>query len=142
VHLADYRGKNVILYFSEGAGCQACITQMGEITKNQAAFDKANIVVLPVVMNTKEQILADMAANGVTTPFLLDDGTVSKEYGTLGKGMHAGLPGHSFVLIDTAGVQRWYGEYPSMWLAPKDLLTEATKHLNAPSSRPAVPQSP
>jgi FtsP/CotA-like multicopper oxidase with cupredoxin domain len=41
VHLADYRGKNVILYFSEGAGCQACITQMGEITKDQAAFDKA-----------------------------------------------------------------------------------------------------
>jgi hypothetical protein len=43
--------------------------------------------------------------------------------------MHAGLPGHSFVLIDTQGVQRWYGEYPSMWLAPKDLLAEATKHL-------------
>lgn len=129
VHLADYRGKNVLLYFSEGAGCQACLTQMGEITNNQAAFDKANIVVLPIVMNTKEQIVADMAANGVTTPFLLDDGTVSKEYGTLGKGMHAGLPGHSFVLIDTQGVQRWYGEYPSMWLAPKDLLAEASKHL-------------
>jgi peroxiredoxin len=129
VHLGGYRGKNVILYFSEGAGCQACITQMGEITHNQAAFDKANIVVLPIVMNTKEQIVADMAANGVTTPFLLDDGTVSKEYGTLGKGMHAGLPGHSFVLIDAQGVQRWYGEYPSMWLAPKDLLAETTKHL-------------
>lgn len=129
VHLADYRGKNVILYFSEGAGCQACITQMGEITNNQAAFDKANVVVLPIVMNTKEQIVADMAANGVTTPFLLDDGTVSKAYGTLGKGMHAGLPGHSFALIDAQGVQRWYGEYPSMWLAPKDLLAEATKHL-------------
>jgi peroxiredoxin len=102
---------------------------MGEITNNQAAFDKANIVVLPIVMNTREQIVADMAANGVTTPFLLDDGTVSKAYGTLGKGMHADLPGHSFVLIDAQGVQRWYGEYPSMWLAPKDLLAEATKHL-------------
>jgi hypothetical protein len=57
-------------------------------------------------MNSKEQILADMSSNGVRTPFLLDDGTVSKEYGTIGKGMHAGLPGHSFVLIDKTGKQR------------------------------------
>ena len=65
-----------------------------------------------------------MAANGVRTPFLLDDGTVSKAYGTIGKGMHADLPGHSFVLIDKAGNQRWYGAYPSMWLSNADLLKE------------------
>ena len=70
-----------------------------------------------------------MKLNDVTTPFLLDDGTVSQEYGTLGKGMHAGLPGHSFVLIDKNGVQRWYGEYPSMWLDPGELLTAVRDHL-------------
>jgi hypothetical protein len=43
--------------------------------------------------------------------------------------MHAGLPGHSFVLIDKDGQQRWYGEYPSMWLEPTDLLKEITKKL-------------
>jgi hypothetical protein len=80
-------------------------------------------------MNTKEQITADMAANGVHTPFLLDDGTVSTAYGTIGKGMHAGLPGHSFVLIDKTGKQRWYGEYPSMWLSNADLLGEVRSHL-------------
>ena len=129
VHLADYRGKNVILYFSEGAGCQSCLMQMGQIEKQRAAFDKAGFTVLPIVMNTRDQITADMAANGVATPFLLDDGTVSAAYGTLGKGMHAGLPGHSFVLIDAQGQQRWYGEYPSMWLAPDQLLAQATSHL-------------
>jgi hypothetical protein len=36
---------------------------------------------------------------GATTPFLLDDGTVSQAYGTLGEGMQAGPPGHSFVLV-------------------------------------------
>jgi hypothetical protein len=72
-----------------------------------------------------------MRVNGVTTPFLLDDGTVSRAYGTLGKGMHAGLPGHSFVLIDANGIQRWYGEYPSMWLAPSDLLKEIRTRLPA-----------
>jgi peroxiredoxin len=129
--LAEHRGENVLLYFSEGAGCQSCIVQMGEIEKQAAAFEKLGVAVLPIVMNTREQITADMDANGVTTPFLLDDGTVSEAYGTLGKGMHAGLPGHSFVLIDKQGRQRWYGEYPSMWLAPQDLLDEVRSKLGA-----------
>lgn len=130
VHLAALRGKPVVLYFSEGAGCGSCIQQMTAIEKDKAAFDAAGITVLPIVMNTNAQISADMATYGATTPFLLDDGTVSQAYGTLGKGMHAGLPGHSFVLIDATGVQRWYGEYPSMWRDPNELLTQVTAHLN------------
>jgi len=130
VRLSDYVGKsNVVLYFSEGAGCQSCLVQMREIEKDRTAFARDNITVLPIVMNDRSQITADMATNGVSTPFLLDDGTVSKAYDTLGKGMHAGLPGHSFVLIDKQGTQRWYGEYPSMWLDPKDLLNEIESHL-------------
>jgi peroxiredoxin len=129
--LAEHRGENVMLYFSEGAGCQSCIVQMGEIEKRAAEFAKANVTVLPIVMNTPEQILRDMELNRVSTPFLLDDGTVSDAFGTLGKGMHAGLPGHSFVLIDTEGRQRWYGEYPSMWLDPGELLDEIRSRLDA-----------
>ena len=127
--LSDHRGENVLLYFSEGAGCQSCLVQMGEIEKLADAFAEKNITVLPIVMNTKAQIIRDMAVNDVKTPFLLDDGTVSDAYGTIGNGMHAGLPGHSFVLIDIEGNQRWYGEYPSMWLAPQELLAEVTKRL-------------
>lgn len=128
VSLADLRGKNVLLYFNEGAGCQACLVQMAQIEKDPG-FAAAGLTVLPIVMNPREQITADMAANGVRTPFLLDDGTVSTAYGTIGKGMHADLPGHSFVLIDKAGKQRWYGEYPSMFLSPADLLREVATHL-------------
>jgi peroxiredoxin len=129
VTLSDLRGENVVLYFSEGAGCQSCIVQMGEIEKRIDDFDALDVTVLPIVMNTREQIAADMAVTGVTTPFLLDDGTVSRAYGTLGKGMHTGLPGHSFVLVDKDGRQRWYGEYPSMWLSPDDLLRELRDRL-------------
>ena len=129
VSLSDYRGKNVLLYFSEGAGCQACLVQMAQIEAMQNQFDAAKLVVLPIVMNSKADILADMKLNGVHTPFLLDDGTVSTAYGTIGKGMHPGLPGHSFVLIDSNGSKRWYGEYPSMWLEPKDLLAKVTSVL-------------
>jgi peroxiredoxin len=129
--LADHRGENVLLYFNEGAGCQSCIVQMGEIEKQAKAFAAEDVTVLPIVMNSREQILADMELNGVKTPFLLDDGTVSDAYGTLGKGMHAGLPGHSFVLIDAEGQQRWYGEYPSMWLDPTSLLDKVRNRLGA-----------
>lgn len=131
VELADFRGSNVLLFFNEGAGCQSCLVQMAEIEKHADHLAELDVTVLPIVMNTREQITADMAANGVKTPFLLDDGTVSEAYGTLGKGMHAGLPGHSFVLVDEAGTQRWYGEYPQMWLSPEDLLDELRSRLDA-----------
>lgn len=132
IHLADYRGKsNVVLYFSEGAGCQSCLVQMALIEKDKAAFDRADVVVLPIVMDSREEIVQAMKATGVTTPFLLDDGRVSTAYGTIGRGMHPGLPGHSFVLVDKTGVQRWYGEYPSMYLSPSDLLAQVRKHLRS-----------
>ena len=131
VHLADLRRHNVVLYFNEGAGCGACLQQMTSIEQNKAAYDAANITVLPIVMNTREQITADMTQYGVKTPFLLDDGTVSRAYDTLGHGMHAELPGHGFVLIDSNGIQQWKGEYPSMWLAPNELLDQVTQHLPA-----------
>lgn len=47
----------------------------------------------------------------------------------LGKGMHAGLPGHGFVLVTPAGQQVWAAEYPSMWFAPDQLLKEVTSYL-------------
>ncbi len=130
VTLSALRGTPVILYFNEGAGCGSCTAQMAEIEKHPG-FAAAGIDVLPIVMNTADQILPDMKEFGVTTPYLLDDGTVSAAYDVLGKGMHEGLPGHGFVLIDADGVQRWYGNYPSMWLDPDDLLKEATSRLRA-----------
>nr|WRX71473.1 peroxiredoxin family protein [Actinomycetes bacterium] len=129
--LAQHRGENVLLYFSEGAGCQSCIVQMRELEKQADFVAREDLTVLPIVMNTREQITADMAANGVTTPFLLDDGSVSEAYGTLGKGMHPDLPGHSFVLIDKQGRQLWYGDYPSMWLASEDLVDQVRGRLGA-----------
>lgn len=131
VSLSDLRGRPVLLYFNEGAGCDACTAQLAAIEQNRAAFDALDVAILPIVMNSREQIQADLDRFDVTTPVLLDDGTVSKAYDTLGKGMHAGLPGHSFILIDAQGTQLWYGEYPSMWLDPADLLKEITARLDA-----------
>jgi hypothetical protein len=70
VSLASYRGRDAVLYFSEGVGCDACFYQMTEFQDHAT-------------------------------------GSVSRAYGVLGKGMHPGLPGHGFVLIDAHGMQRW-----------------------------------
>ncbi len=72
-----------------------------------------------------------MAAYGLHTPYLIDaTGKVSHAYGVPGKGMHAALPGHGFVLIDARGRQRWYGEYPSMYLSAAGLLHQVRAHLD------------
>jgi peroxiredoxin len=123
ITLSSLRGHPVLLYFSEGAGCEACIYQMKAI-EGDAKFADKGIVVLPIVMDPLVQIRAAMTYDGVTTPFLMDDGKVSAAYGTLGTGMHAGLPGHGFVLVNAAGDRVWSGDYPSMWIPPTDLLTE------------------
>ncbi|HMO10798.1 MAG TPA: redoxin domain-containing protein [Actinotalea sp.] len=128
VSLSDYAGSPVILYFNEGAGCDSCLIQMAKI-EQEPGFAEAGIEVLPIVMNTADQINADRERLGVEAPFALDDGTVSEAYGTLGTGMHEGLPGHGFILIDADGVQRWYGNYPSMWLDPAELLDIALDKL-------------
>lgn len=121
VSLESFRGSPVLLYFSEGAGCDSCIIQMAAIEQDPE-FADAGIVVLPIVMNRQTDIMAAMMREDVVTPFLMDDGTISDAYGTLGTGMHANLPGHGFVLINADGEQVWSGNYPSMWIAPEDLF--------------------
>ena len=81
-------------------------------------------------MNPAGQVRQELASFGLHTPYLIDTtGTASRAYRVLGKGMHAGLPGHGFVLINARGMQRWYGEYPSMHLSATGLLKEVRAHL-------------
>lgn len=123
VSLSDYRGRNVLLYFNEGVGCDACFYQMVELQKHVGDLAGAGLTVVPIVVNPAPQVASEMARFGITTPYLVDEGArVSEAYGMLGKGMHAGLPGHGFVLVDGAGRVRWKMEYPSMYVSTADLL--------------------
>jgi peroxiredoxin len=88
----SYRGHNVLLYFSEGAGCQSCITQMNTIESKASEFKAVDVTVLPIVMNSADEIRPELTSENVKTPFLIDaDGNASRSYGVLGKGMHADL---------------------------------------------------
>lgn len=131
VSLADFKGKSVLIYFNEGAGCDACFYQQVDIEKRAAEFRDLGVTVLPIVMNPADQVLPDLARFKITTPYLIDsDGSVSQAYGVLGKGMHAGLPGHGFVLIDGDGVVKWQGEYPTMYLPADELIAKVKAGLS------------
>jgi peroxiredoxin len=130
VSLASYRGRDVVLYFNEGVGCDACFYQMREFEQHARTLASAGITIVPIVMNPAIQVRPELAAFGIRTPYLIDAaGTVARAYGVFGKGMHAGLPGHSFVLIDARGTERWYGEYPSMYLSTAGLISQVKAHL-------------
>jgi peroxiredoxin len=123
--LSDFQGHDVLLYFSEGVGCDACFYQMDELEKNAAELSSEGITVLPIVVNPADQVQTEMNRFGLTTPFLIDsDASVSSAYGVIGTGMHANLPGHSLILVDGSGRIAWRGDYPSMFVSTGQLLSD------------------
>lgn len=131
VSLSDYAGRNVLLYFNEGVGCDACFYQTVELENNADRLEAADIALLPIVVNPVDQVQGELMRFGITTPYLIDaEGRVSKDYGVMGKGMHANLPGHGFVLIDRSGQVRWTKEYPSMYASTSELLAAVDPYLS------------
>ena len=125
VSLSDFRGRDVLLYFSEGVGCDSCFYQMAELEKNAAKLSASGLAVVPIVVNPAGLVRAEMERFGLTTPFLIDsDESVSNAYGVVGTGMHANLPGHSFVLVDDSGRIAWRGDYPSMFVNTNQLVSD------------------
>jgi peroxiredoxin len=127
--LSDFAGHNVLLYFNEGVGCDACFYQTEELEKSASEFAAKDIQVVPIVMNPIDQVRSELARFSIKTPYLVDDGTVSSAYGVLGKGMHANLPGHGFVFIDKTGKIRWEKEYPSMYASAGEVLGAISKYV-------------
>jgi peroxiredoxin len=131
VSLADYRGGDVLLFFNEGVGCDACFYQMLDLQKNTRTFENAGVSVVPIVANPANQVRQEMDRFGVSTPYLIDaDTSISQAYGMLGNGMHANLPGHGFVLVDSSGRIRWSKEFPSMYVSSSDLLAQLKPYLD------------
>ncbi len=125
VSLADFRGKDVLLYFSEGVGCDTCFYQMRDLEQNAAKLSTNGLTVVPIVVNPANQVQAELDRFGLATPFLIDgDESVSNAYGVVGTGMHENLPGHSFILVDASGQIAWRGDYPSMFVTTDQLLSD------------------
>lgn len=129
----NLRGKNVVLFFTEGLMCYpACWNQIVALAKDDR-FKSSDTVVLSVVVDSKEdwQRAIDKMPELAQATVVFDNGAaVSKEFDMLRapSSMHPGsLPGHTFVLIDKEGVVRYVFDDPQMAVRNDQIWAELAK---------------
>ena len=124
VTLSALSGHKTLLFFSEGASCQACLVQAADLQRS-SALRGAGIGLVSITTDPAS-VLAEVAAQyRLTTPLLADSDTqMSRAYGMLGHGgmEHPTQDGHAFVLLDGHGKVLWQHAYPQMYVAPGQLL--------------------
>lgn len=150
VSLADYRGRNLLLFFHEGLGCPPCWQQDADIERSMDRLRAMNISdVVTVVVNPLEDVRDEYRQWKLTQPMLVDvNKQVSLAYDALKYSMHPGqVPGHTFFLIDGDGLIRWrrdyyigggphgHGSSSDRMYVPMSELLESVK--NAVQGRPA-----
>lgn len=118
--LSELRGKNIILFFSEGLMCYpACWSQIVALAKDER-LKKVDAVVLSVVVDPPKEwqkAIDKMPELAEATVVFDKDAEVSKRFGmlTVASSMHYGsLPGHTFVLIDKEGAVKHIFDDPNM----------------------------
>lgn len=132
--LSDYRGKSsVLLFFNEGLACQPCLAQMRDLDQLSSQLTSMNILVVSIT-GDQLQLLTDwVRSSGPRYGFVLSDKglAVSKMYDMLGADvsmMPGTAPGHTFVLINKAGVIVWRQDYgPYNMYVPNDQIIAAVR---------------
>lgn len=133
INLKALRGKNVILFFSEGLMCYpACWDQIAAFGKDQKLNDK-NTVTFTIVNDRSadwKSALDKMPELSSATVLFDTDKSASVAYGvlTLPSSMHRGqLAGHTYVIVDKEGIVRFVKDDPQMAIRNRELLGEISK---------------
>ncbi|HDH27126.1 MAG TPA: redoxin domain-containing protein [Actinobacteria bacterium] len=116
------KGGDVLLYFSMGVGCDGCFAQIPEIADDLAA---KGITFVPIMVNSADQVAAEAARFGITTPILIDSSRkVSSAYGMLGLYGHVDRPAHSFALVGKDGTIKWVHHYAKMFVRADEFMND------------------
>jgi peroxiredoxin len=126
MRLADLAGQRTLLFFSEGASCQACLVQAYKLQRS-AALRRAGIKLVSITTDTADVLRQVATQYRIGTPLLADSSrSMSTAYGQLGRGGmgHPDMDGHSFVLVDEKGRVAWEKPYTEMFVPTDKLLAD------------------
>lgn len=144
ITLSSFRDKqSVLIYFHEGLTCDPCLQQMPELDKYIPEFDKMNVKLLYVAMDSPDDMKKSVGRYNIRTPVLsYMDARTEKDYNLLPYSMGMGRrAGHTFVLVGTDGKILWRKDYwPSvgmsvpggkMFVPGSEILSEVQRKLGS-----------
>ena len=127
------KGKNVVLFFSEGLACYpACWNQIASFATDQR-FNAPDTVALSIVLDSPEDWQkVTQKMDGIDKANIVFDkgGQVSRAFGMLSltSSMRQGTsPGHTYVVIDKQGIVRYVFDDPSMAVRNDQIASELAK---------------
>lgn len=133
ISLTGLKGKNVILFFSEGLMCYpACWDQMAKLG-NDLRFNNETTVAYSVIVDQKtswQQAINKMPELSKAKVLFDIYGGASKAYKTLDldSSMHRGqIPGHTYFIIDKEGIVRYFFDDPQMGVRNDQIYEELIK---------------
>lgn len=112
VSLADFRGRNVVVYFYPKAATPGCTTEACDFRDSLSSLAAAGYAVIGISPDSVEEIRAFADAEGLTFPLLADtDAAVARAWGvwgekTVGERTFEGVIRSTFVLDGEGVVQR------------------------------------
>ena len=132
VHLADLRGKPVVVYFYPKDDTPGCTTQACAIRDSWGQFEKAGATVLGISPDSAESHERFKAKFSLPFPLLADeDHAVADAWGTWGPKTRGGVTVEgiirsSFLVDEQGNIERaWYG------VTPKDTVPNALAALSS-----------
>ena len=123
LRLSDLADGKALLFFSEGASCQACLVQIADLERSKE-LRKRGIELVSVTTDSPGTLTAIAEDYGIETPLLSDPSRkMTSAYGMLGRGGmgHPETGGHAFMLLDRGRVV-WERAYEEMYVPPRDLF--------------------
>lgn len=116
IHLADYRGKWVVLYFYPKDMTSGCTLEAHNFQRDLSKYDAANAVVLGVSVDSVDSHKQFCAKDSLTFKLLADsDKKVVTQYGSLGNYGVMKIAKRNTFLIDPKGnvAKVWTGVNPA-----------------------------
>ena len=125
ISLADYKGKDVLLFFNEGVMCSPCWQEVSRLERYKADFDNLNTAIIPISVDDQQTWDPILKEEKITTPILIDaDRKVTSLYKALGtpSSMHDDKAGHTYVHINSDGKIHSSADFPDMNVPTNDLI--------------------